>query len=97
MQSDILIEFWGEPIYFGATVLSPAGYDDNPDVSYPTVYQQGHFSLRNPFRYGGDNEFTEAWDSNDFPRFLAVTIQHLHGRLGNFSSQPRGSAPRPGP
>lgn len=76
MQSDILTEFWGEPMYIGATVLLPAGYDDNPDLSYPTVYQQGHFSLRNPFGYGGGNEFTEAWDSDDFPRFLAVTIQH---------------------
>ncbi len=76
MQSDILTEFWGQPMYFGATILLPAGYDDNSDVRYPTVYQQGHFSLRNPFRYGGDNEFTEAWDDDDFPRFLAVTIQH---------------------
>ncbi len=76
MQSDILTEFWGVPMYIGATVLLPAGYDDNPGVSYPTVYQQGHFSLRNPFGYGGGNEFTEAWDSNDFPRMLAVTIQH---------------------
>ncbi len=76
MQSDILSEFWGEPMYLGATILLPEGYDDNPDVHYPTVYQQGHFSLRNPFGYGDGNEFTEAWDSDDFPRFLAVTIQH---------------------
>ena len=76
MRSDMLSEFWGQPMYIGATILLPRGYGDNPDVHYPTVYQQGHFSLRNPFGYGGGNEFTEAWDSADFPRFLAVTIQH---------------------
>ncbi len=76
MKSDILTEFWGQPMHIGATILLPRGYDDNPAVHYPTVYQQGHFSLRNPFGYGGGNEFTEAWDADDFPRFLAVTIQH---------------------
>jgi len=76
IQSDILTAWWGEPMYIGATVLLPAGYDDNPDVHYPTVYNQGHFSTRDPFGYGRPGEFTEAWDSNDFPRFLAVTIQH---------------------
>jgi len=76
MQSDILSEWWGEPMYIGATILLPKGYDDSPDVHYPTVYNQGHFSTRNPFGYGGGSELTEAWDSDDFPRFLAVTIQH---------------------
>jgi len=76
MQSDTLTEFWGQPIYFGATMLLPRGYDENPDASYPTVYQQGHFSLRAPFGFDGANEFSRAWMSDDFPRFIAVTIQH---------------------
>ncbi len=76
IQSDRLTVFWGQPIYIGATVLLPKGYDDNPGVSYPTVYQQGHFSMRNPFGFDGQNEFTEAWMSDDFPRFIAVTLQH---------------------
>ncbi len=76
IRSDALSEFWGQPMYIGATVLLPRGYAENPDVSYPTVYQQGHFSLRNPFGFGGANEFTDAWMSDDFPRFVAVTIQH---------------------
>lgn len=76
IQSDRLTVFWGQPIYIGATLLLPRGYDDNPGISYPTVYQQGHFSMRNPFGFGGQNEFTEAWMSDDFPRFIAVTIQH---------------------
>ena len=44
-QSDLLTEFWGRPIYPGATVLLPKGYDDDPERRYPVVYGQGHFSL----------------------------------------------------
>ena len=76
MQSDILSKFWGHPIYIGATILLPRGYDEHPDVRYPTVYHQGHFSLRPPLRFDRDSTFTEEWKSEDFPRFIAVTIQH---------------------
>ena len=76
IRSELLSAFWGQPMYIGATVLLPAGYDDDPGVSYPIVYQQGHFSLRAPFGFGGDNELTQAWMSDDFPRFIAVTLQH---------------------
>ncbi len=51
IQSDILTEFWGHPIYFGATVLLPHGYDSNPEVHYPVVYLQGHFNLTAPFGF----------------------------------------------
>jgi hypothetical protein len=76
IQSDALTAFWGKPMYIGATVLLPRGYQDNPGVSYPTVYQQGHFSLRAPFGFDGENDFSQAWMSDDFPRFIAVTLQH---------------------
>jgi hypothetical protein len=78
IQSKILSEFWGHPIYIGATILLPKDYDQHPDVYYPTVYQHGHFSLRAPFRFSEDldNEFSGAWNSHRFPRFIAVTIQH---------------------
>lgn len=76
IQSKILSEFWGRPIYLGATILLPRGYDQHPDVHYPTVYEQGHFSLRPPFRFESDEALTEAWKGHNFPRFIAVTIQH---------------------
>ncbi len=76
MQSDILTEFWGRPIYLGATILLPKGYNDHPNVHYPAVYQQGHFSLKPPFRFTRDSTFTEAWQSDDFPRLIAITLQH---------------------
>jgi hypothetical protein len=44
IRSKLLSKFWGRPIYLGAVVLLPKGYDDNSDLCYPVVYQQGHFS-----------------------------------------------------
>lgn len=65
-------------MYLGATILIPKGYHDDPDALYPTIYHQGHFSLRPPlgFREDPENEMYQSWTSDDFPRFLAVTIQH---------------------
>jgi hypothetical protein len=48
IQSRLLTEFWGQPMYLGAVVLLPRGYDAHPDVHYPVVYLQGHFSLAPP-------------------------------------------------
>lgn len=76
IQSKVLTEFWGHPIYIGATVLLPRGYDEHPDVFYPTVYQQGHFSSGAPLRFREGSDIYRAWVSDDFPRFMAVTIQH---------------------
>ncbi len=59
IQSDLLTEFWGHPIYFGATVLLPKGYNDHPDVHYPVVYLQGHFSLDNPFGFSTEETMDE--------------------------------------
>jgi len=51
IQSKLLSAFWGRPIYLGASVLLPAGYDDHPDVHYPVIYNQAHFGLRPPLRF----------------------------------------------
>lgn len=51
IRSDLLTEFWGHPIDIGATILVPEGYDEHPDVYYPVVYSQGHFSLQAPFGF----------------------------------------------
>lgn len=54
IQSKILSEFWGQPIYIGATILLPKDYESYPDVYYPVVYSQGHFSLEPPFGFRTD-------------------------------------------
>jgi hypothetical protein len=56
MQSDLLTKFWGQPIYLGATVLLPKGYDSHPAVSYPVLYEQSHFGLGAPMRFSTQDE-----------------------------------------
>ena len=51
IKSEILSKWWGHPIFLGATVLLPKGYDRDPRVHYPTVYHQDHFSLDPPFAF----------------------------------------------
>jgi len=87
-QSKILTKFWGQPIYLGATLLLPKGYEDHPDVYYPVNYVQGHFSLDPPHGFRTDDpgekdvrrrsgyEFYSFWTSDECPRMLAVTFQH---------------------
>jgi len=50
-QSAMLTKWWGHPQYLGATVLLPKGYDENPDVRYPVVFVQDHFTLAAPFNF----------------------------------------------
>ncbi len=88
IRSDVLSEFWGRDMYIGANVLLPAGYDDDPDVFYPTMYSQGHFpGGRAPFGYrepgdqgggrggGRSSGFRDFWLSDDVPRMIAVSIR----------------------
>ena len=56
IQSDLLTKFWGQPIYLGATVLLPKGYDSHPAVSYPVLYEQSHFGLGAPMRFSTQDE-----------------------------------------
>jgi putative esterase len=55
IQSPRLSEFWGHPIFLGATVLLPQGYDEHPAARYPVVYEQGHFSLDPPLNFSTDS------------------------------------------
>jgi hypothetical protein len=43
IQSTLLSQFWGRPVYLGAHVLLPKGFDDHPDARYPLVIDHGHF------------------------------------------------------
>jgi enterochelin esterase-like enzyme len=75
-QSAILSKWWGQPIYLGATVLLPKGYDTHPNVRYPVNYIQDHFSLDAPSGFGRGGELDRLWTADTTPRFLAVTLQH---------------------
>src|SRR5207247_7106016 len=55
IQSKLLTAWWGRPIYLGATVLLPRGYDADSVRRYPTVYDQGHFNPNPPFGFSTDS------------------------------------------
>ena len=99
IRSRILSDWWGHPMYLGAVVLLPRGYDEHPELRYPVVFEADHFKLEPAFGFsteppsggprlfaqmlreaGGMREsgydFQRAWTADDFPRVIAVTIQH---------------------
>ena len=88
LQSKLLSQFWGQPIFIGATVLLPKDYDKHPDAHYPVIYEQDHFKLDPPLFMqteapGDGNRWTsmgyagfQVWSGNNFPRMIAVTFQH---------------------
>ena len=82
IKSALLSRFWGRPIYIGANVLLPEGYDDpaNRRVRYPVVWEQGHFTTEAPwgFSEGLDDEmgFSQWWVSDSAPRIIYATIRH---------------------
>lgn len=96
IQSEVLTRFWGHPMYIGAIVLLPKGYDEHQNSAYPVVYEEGHFSLNAPLGFSTENqpvsaerramlanlnhetayEFYQSWNSDKFPRMIAVTFQH---------------------
>ena len=49
IQSKLLTEFWGRPMYIGAHVLLPEGWDTHTQVQYPLAIFHGHF----PDDFGG--------------------------------------------
>ncbi len=75
IKSEILTKFWGRPVYLGATVLLPRDYEKST-VSYPVLYEQGHFSLGAPLRFDNDKDLQAQWIRDDFPRMIVVTMQH---------------------
>ena len=49
IQSKLLTEFWGRPMFLGAHILLPEGWDTHPEVKYPLAIYHGHF----PDDFGG--------------------------------------------
>ena len=102
IQSKLLTEFWGRPMYLGAHILLPEGFDTHQNVKYPLAIYHGHFpsdlsgfstTPPNPdlipdtsarFNITGYNkiqeeeayQFYKQWAGPNFPRVLAIEIQH---------------------
>jgi hypothetical protein len=45
IQSQLLTRFWGRPMYLGAHVLVPEGFDTHPQARYPLAVFHGHFPI----------------------------------------------------
>ena len=104
IQSKLLTEFWGRPMFLGAHILLPEGWDTHTSVKYPLAIFHGHF----PADFGGwrttppdENlkpdtsarfnligynkiiqqeayDFYKLWTGPDFPRVIAIEIQHAN-------------------
>jgi S-formylglutathione hydrolase FrmB len=89
IESKLLSAFWGRPMYVGAVVLLPEGYDEHPAARYPVLYYQSHFAptfragvgFREEKPTGGaggaqnDYRFYQDWTSGRLPRMLIVDTQ----------------------
>ena len=102
IQSKLLSEFWGRPMYLGAHVLLPEGWDTSPGCKVSFRYISRPFSFRlwwfcttppdtglkpdysERFHISGYNkilqqeayDFYKLWTGPNFPRVLAIEIQH---------------------
>jgi hypothetical protein len=93
IQSKLLSDFWGTPMYLGAIVLLPQGFDEHPTAHYPLLIDHGHFtddlhfflpeipsSLRPEQRemLQYANRFYQDWTAGRLPRMLIMVIQHAN-------------------
>lgn len=104
IQSKLLTEFWGRPMYLGAHILLPEGWDNHPEIKYPLAIYHGHFpsdfsgfrtsppdpnlkpDYNERFKISGYNKivqqeaynFYKQWTGPNFPRVIAVEIQHAN-------------------
>lgn len=92
IQSELLSDFWGRPMYLGAYVLIPRDFHENTVARYPLAINHGHFpsgfgefrdTPPTPDLTGYDRTRAEyaydlyrRWISDDFPRMLVMKIEH---------------------
>ncbi|HWC20207.1 MAG TPA: hypothetical protein VG498_24545 [Terriglobales bacterium] len=94
LQSRLLSDFWGQPMYLGAIVVLPEGFDEHPNAHYPLLIDHGHFPADfRGFRTepptadmkGGarrraeyQHKLYQDWTSGRLPKMLLLQIQHAN-------------------
>ena len=63
IESKLLTKFWGRPVYLGAIVLVPEGFDEHPEAHFPLMIFHDHFVGK------FDNFRTEPPDDNLKPDY----------------------------
>ncbi len=92
IQSKLLTEFWGSPVYVGASVLVPQGFDQQTQQRYPIAFLQSHFggdifrfreTPPDPASQGAARQtqavayqFYQDWTSGRLPKMLLVVTNH---------------------
>lgn len=71
IQSKLLSEFWGRPMFLGAHVLVPEGFDEHPNAHYPLMIYHGHF----PADFGGFSmeDADPNMDTTDYNERFRIT------------------------
>jgi hypothetical protein len=75
IKSELLSRFWGRPMYLGAHVLLPEGFDQHPEARYPLCVFHGHF----PADFDGFR--TEPPDPNLKPDYIERFKVHGYNRM----------------
>ena len=87
LQSKLLSDFWGRPVFITASVLVPRDFDDS-NQHYPVAFWQDHFNgdfrffsetppANNRNGFAGDPyQFFQDWTSGRLPRMLIVVTDH---------------------
>jgi len=88
IESRLLTQFWGRPVFLSASVLVPRDFDDGTQ-RYPVAFFQDHFSgdfrgfRETPPTGNGEHgfeaiayEFYQDWTSGRLPRMLLVVTDH---------------------
>ncbi|MBV8208209.1 MAG: hypothetical protein JO041_15595 [Acidobacteria bacterium] len=93
IQSKLLTEFWGRPMYLGAIVVLPAGFEEHPQAHYPLLVEEGHFpsdftmrteppapdAKANALRQQQtEYRLYQDWISGRLPHVLMLLIQHAN-------------------
>lgn len=94
IQSKLLSDFWGRPMYLGAIVVLPEGFEEHPNAHYPLLIDHGHFPADfrgfrteppGPELTGGARRRAESqyklyqdWTSGRLPKILVLQIQHAN-------------------
>lgn len=75
IQSKLLSDFWGRPMFLGACVLLPEGFDGHPEARYPLIINHGHF----PYTFDGFREIPP--DPNLKPDYSERFKIHGYNRI----------------
>jgi len=88
IRSELLSRFWGQPVYLGAVLLLPDGFEEHPKARYPLIVAQSHFSRGLGLAFqpeatgaatkGAGYKLYQDWTAGRLPRVIIMTIQHAN-------------------